>query len=241
MRPAGTLSSDKKHRLERKNMNTSRHDNHRAAPVRGSVAERPRLLKAVVPLLALAGIALAVAWPRPGVMLPLAQAKSPAQRPPMPNFAFPTLDGKRWDLSQHRGRVVLLNFWATWCPPCRAETPGLVQIAQEYRARGLDVAGVAMDQGGTAGVRSFAASYQIPYPILMPTPGSPLTAPIQAFPTTILIDRRGRIAAAYEGELDEATFRPALEKLLRESPPTPGKMLAKGGHHVPPHHPAANQ
>src|ERR1043165_4137524 len=68
-----------------------------------------------------------------------------AKRKNMPELALPELNGASWKLSEHRGKVVLVNFWASWCEPCRDETPGLVKVAAEYRDRGLDVTGVAMD------------------------------------------------------------------------------------------------
>lgn len=146
----------------------------------------------------------------------LAPAKPPVQRKPMADFTLPMLTGRQWTLSQHRGHVVLLNFWATWCPPCQEETPSLVKIAHDYQMRGLDVAGVSMDTGGTGNVRSFVSSYQVPYPILLPKPFSPMTNAIQLFPTTVLIDRQGRVANAFEGALSEATLRPQLDRLLSE-------------------------
>ena len=148
---------------------------------------------------------------------PLTPAKPPVQRKLMPDFTLPTLSGQQWTLSQHRGHVVLLNFWATWCPPCQAETPSLVKIAGDYQAKGLDLAGVSMDTNGLGNVQAFVSSYHVPYPILLPRPFSPLTNTVQAFPTTILIDRQGRVANAFEGALDEATLRPQLERLLSEA------------------------
>ena len=193
-----------------------------------SSRRRRQFLRTGMPLLALIAISLVVGFPRQGMMLPLAQAQSPTKRPVMPNFTFPILDGKKWTLSQHRGQVILLNFWATWCPPCRAETPDMVKLSDQYRARGLDVVGINMDDSNLDNVRSFVAAYHIPYPILLPNPGSPVVTPIQAYPTTVLIDRQGRIASAYEGELDIAAVRPELMKLLEEPDVTPHQSAAKG-------------
>jgi thiol-disulfide isomerase/thioredoxin len=151
---------------------------------------------------------------------PLTPAKPPAQRKPMPDFTMPTLNGQQWILSQHRGHVVLLNFWATWCPPCQAETPSLVKIAREYQGQGLDVAGVAMDSDSRSTakplVQAFVSSYHVPYPILLPSVFSPLTGWVQAYPTTLLIDRQGRVADASVGALDEGSARRELERLLKE-------------------------
>jgi cytochrome c biogenesis protein CcmG/thiol:disulfide interchange protein DsbE len=85
----------------------------------------------------------------------------------MPNFTMTDLQGLPWSLSAHRGRVVLVNFWATWCPPCREEIPGFVRLAK--RARDLDIAGIAMDDGDSAGVRQFVKAAGVPYPVLFPS------------------------------------------------------------------------
>ena len=142
----------------------------------------------------------------------------------MPDFTFQTLDGKSWTLSEHRGHVVLLNFWATWCPPCQSETPSLVKIASVDQARGLDVAGVSMDQtdqNSLSNIRAFVSAYHVPYPVLLPKGFPPITDVVQAFPTTFLIDRQGRVAQTHVGALDEASLGRELERLLKE--PTPSK------------------
>lgn len=152
---------------------------------------------------------------------PLTPALPISRREAMPDFTFQTLDGKPWTLSQHRGHVVLLNFWATWCPPCQSETPSLIKIANEDQRRGLDVAGIAMDQksqDSLKNIQSFVAGYGVPYPILLPTTFSSVTNRIQSYPTTYLIDRQGKIANAFTGALDEATLKPELERLLKEPP-----------------------
>ena len=129
-------------------------------------------------------------------------------------FVMPDLDGKTWKLSDHRGSVVLLNFWATWCEPCRRETPGLVRIAQEYRDRGLVVAGVAMDDEGADAARAFAKEFAIPYPILIPPHDSPLFSAIQALPVTMLFDRGGRVVRRYEGAVSESQWTRDIGNLL---------------------------
>ncbi len=137
------------------------------------------------------------------------------KRRAMPDFSMKTLDGGSWSLSGHRGSVVLLNFWATWCPPCRQELPGLVRVAKAYRGRGVEVAGVSMDEEADL-VRQFAAQHAISYPVLMPSPGEELASQVQSLPTSLLIDRHGRIAKTYVGAESEAVFRRDLETLLAE-------------------------
>ena len=86
-----------------------------------------------------------------------------SERKATANFTLQDIDGKRWNLAEQRGRVVLVNYWATWCPPCRQETPGLVRLAIEYRGKGVEVAGISLDEDLTA-VREFVAEYRISYP-----------------------------------------------------------------------------
>ena len=171
-------------------------------------------------LLGVVGIGLIIsAYPR-DQSVPLPPGVPTSRRKPMSDFRLPTLDGQHWTLSQHRGHVVLLNFWATWCPPCQAETPSLVKIAREYQGQGLDVAGVAMDSDSRSTAKSqvqaFVSSYHVPYPVLLPSAFSPLTSWVQAYPTTLLIDRQGRVADASVGALDEGSARRELERLLKE-------------------------
>ena len=137
------------------------------------------------------------------------------KRRAMPEFHMKTLDGGSWSLSGHRGSVVLLNFWATWCPPCRQELPGLVRLANAYRSRGVEVAGVSMDEAAEL-VRQFAVQHAISYPVLLPRPGEELASQVQSLPTSLLIDRQGRIAKTYVGAESEAVFRRDLEMLLAE-------------------------
>ena len=139
---------------------------------------------------------------------------SAGKRKPMPDLAFVDLDGNPWKLSDHRGQVVLVNFWASWCPPCREETPRLVRLSNDNKSRGLEVVGVAMDEGGFEGVRRFVRKYDVPYPILLPGAGARLMPSVETLPTTFLIDKQGQLAALYSGAMEESVFRQDVEKLL---------------------------
>ncbi len=125
-----------------------------------------------------------------------------------------TLDGHTWRLADYRGSVVLVNFWATWCPPCRMETPGLVAVANEFQPKGLAVVGVNMDEGGEEAVREFAGKYRMPYPVGILPQDTALSGQIDSLPTTFLIDRNGQIATAYTGMVNEADLRHDVERLL---------------------------
>ncbi len=133
----------------------------------------------------------------------------------MADFQMNDLQGRPWKLSDHRGEVVLVNFWATWCGPCREETPGLVELARNFAGRGLEVAGVSMDEAG-GDVPGFVRRYQIPYEILRPPAGPSIASNIDALPTSFLIDRQGRIARTYGGAYPESVFRKDVEQLLTE-------------------------
>jgi len=140
----------------------------------------------------------------------------PATRLAATRLALPDLGGRTWTLDERRGKVVLVNYWATWCRPCRRETPGLVRLANQYRARGLEVVGISLDQNGQDAVRWFVRRYRVPYPVLLPPSGSAVPRQIEAVPTTLLIDRQGRVAKTYVGAVSESTFRSDVESLLAE-------------------------
>jgi cytochrome c biogenesis protein CcmG, thiol:disulfide interchange protein DsbE len=132
------------------------------------------------------------------------------------DLVMPELDGGSWRLSQHRGEVVLINYWASWCGPCREETPGLIDLARDYRYKGLSIVGVSMDMGGKPAVESFLSEFHMPYPVLMPDLASPSVPAVEALPTTVLVDRNGRAAKSYVGAVKESIFRSDVDQLLRE-------------------------
>ncbi len=134
------------------------------------------------------------------------------------DMAFPQLDGGSWRLSDHRGQVVLINYWASWCAPCREETPGLIDLARDYRYKGLTIVGVAVDRGGRPAVESFLREYHLPYPVLIPDLSLPSAPALDALPTTVLLDRDGRTAKSYIGATRESVFRADVDKLLSEQP-----------------------
>ena len=139
-----------------------------------------------------------------------------SQRQVMPSLTLKQLDGDTWRLADHRGQAILINYWATWCAPCRNETPGLVRLADDERAKGLAVLGISMDTGDPELVRSFVRQMRVAYPIALPEPMSQMAAGMVGLPTSILVDRHGRIAKTYIGETPEAEFRADLDKVLAE-------------------------
>ena len=166
------------------------------------------VLIGVVPLV------LAILIPREST--PRGNVKPITARKAMPDFKLHDLGGASWQLSAHKGDVVLVNFWATWCAPCRQETPGLIRIARRYGMKGLAIAGVNMDEGGAGPVRDFVRDFGVNYPVMRPDSSFLLANEIDSLPTTFLIDRKGRIARTYIGEVAESVFRADIESLLAE-------------------------
>ena len=123
-------------------------------------------------------------------------------RAEIPPFSAPDLDGRVISTAALRGKVVLVNFWATWCPPCREEIPDLVALQAKYKDT-LQIIGVSQDSGSIDAVRRFASLHSINYPIVMSTPEIERLFPnVYALPTTFIIDRDGRLAQKHIGLLN---------------------------------------
>ncbi len=136
-----------------------------------------------------------------------------ADRQTMGDFSAADLSGKPWRIADYRGQVVLVNVFATWCPPCREETPGLVELSNQYAGKGLQVVGVSLDEQGKSVLEPFVKEYKIKYPVLLPDVNSPFTR-IQSIPVTFLIDQQGRVAKRYEGAVTRRTFEHDVKRLL---------------------------
>ena len=125
--------------------------------------------------------------------------KNPAA---VPALTMHDLDGRAISPDSLRGKVVIVNFWATWCPPCRAEIPDLVALQEKYGDR-LQIIGVSQDEGGVEVVRRFAADRHVNYPIVMMTPEIDKAFPgISALPTSYIVDREARIVQRHVGMLN---------------------------------------
>jgi peroxiredoxin len=131
-----------------------------------------------------------------------------------PDFSLTGLGGQSFQLSQYRGRVVVLNFWATWCAPCRAETPRFVDLQSKYRDQGLQILGVSLDDDATP-VRSFYDQFKMNYPVAV---GDATLAEqfggILGLPVTFLIGCDGRIYAKHAGETDASHIQQEIKPLL---------------------------
>jgi cytochrome c biogenesis protein CcmG, thiol:disulfide interchange protein DsbE len=133
-----------------------------------------------------------------------------------PAFTLTDIDGKPLSLAGYKGKVVLLDFWATWCVPCQAEIPHFVEFQNNYAAQGFQVVGISMDDGPDP-VHPFYQQYKMNYPVAM---GSTQLAEsyggILGLPVTFLIDRDGRIAAKYRGQTDAGIIQQKLVELLAQ-------------------------
>jgi cytochrome c biogenesis protein CcmG/thiol:disulfide interchange protein DsbE len=142
----------------------------------------------------------------------------PENRGMAPDFTLRDRDGKPVQLSQFRGDVVLLNFWATWCAPCREEIPFFIGFQQTYRDRGFVALGVALDDDGWNAVKPYADAKKINYPVLV---GDDKIAErfggLKAVPTTFIIDRQGRIAATHVGLCQRSEYENDIRAVLKET------------------------
>jgi cytochrome c biogenesis protein CcmG/thiol:disulfide interchange protein DsbE len=143
------------------------------------------------------------------------------KRHPMPSLQIHLLNGEIWSLVDHRGQVVAINYWASWCGPCWQETPMLVKISRDFSTQGFVIVGVAVDERNSneipQGVSNFVNALKVSYPIGLVAPMSQLTYSMEGLPTTILIDRKGRIARTYVGAVPETIFRNDISALLKET------------------------
>lgn len=146
-----------------------------------------------------------------------AHVDAPAQRKPAAGFALRDVDGRTARLEDYRGRVVLLDFWATWCGPCKVEEPWLKEFERTYKDRGFAVLAVSMDEEGWDAVRPYIAKHQLNYRVLMASADIDTLYPgMEAWPFTYLIDRQGRIAWQHMGVASKPEMRATIEKLLME-------------------------
>ncbi len=173
-----------------------------------------------VAVLLLIGAYLALQWVAALLKAPGIDVEPPENRQPFAvDFALSTLQGNTVRLADLRGQVVLLNFWATWCYPCRSEMPSLNELYRDYQHKGFEILAVASDEQGREVVAPFVKTYALTFPILLDrrnVVGARLH--LQGIPTTYVVDKQGRVAGLEVGARDwnKAAFRRFLDQLLAE-------------------------
>ncbi|MGH2651556.1 MAG: TlpA family protein disulfide reductase [Actinomycetota bacterium] len=147
------------------------------------------------------------------------KARAEIENTPAPDFELPSLDdGTPIALSSFRGHVVVLNFWASWCAPCRVEAPGLRRVSDRYRDRGVRFLGVDYRDDDAAG-RAFVDEFRLTYPSVTDPSGSlAYDYELIGFPTTFIIDAAGTIRYSFVGYLDEGVLEEALNDVLSMVP-----------------------
>ena len=132
-----------------------------------------------------------------------------------PNFVLTTSSGKEIELQKLSGKVVVVNFWATWCGPCRAEIPGMLEVYAKYKEKGLEIVGISLDQSGWRVINPFVERMNITYPVVWDR-GEVAQAygGIQAIPTTFIIDREGNVVKRHMGYLSREAFEQVLQQYI---------------------------
>ena len=177
-------------------------------------------------ILMLASLAAGILWTvasrlPSAVGAPLSSSPSPREGFLAPDFTLNTLDGYQVTLSDLRGKIVVINFWATWCLPCRAETPALEKAYEQYEDSGVVILGVNLtNQDLISDVEAFVQEFSLTYPILLDRDGSAVYLyRVNGLPSTFFINRQGVIrTVVVGGPMSETFIRSKIEALLKEGP-----------------------
>ncbi len=139
------------------------------------------------------------------------------------DFTLTDSKGASVKLSDYKGQVVLLDFWATWCGGCKVEIPWYMEFQNKYKASGLSVIGVLMDEDGWKSVKPFLENQPVNYPVVIGNRDLAKRYMVDAMPMTLLIDREGKIAASHVGMVDKDAFEGEIRVLLQDSAKNAGK------------------
>lgn len=135
---------------------------------------------------------------------------------PAPAWELKDLAGNTIRSADLKGKVVILDFWATWCPPCRAEIPGFIELQKEYQGKPVAIIGFSVDEGGADVVKSFGEKQGINYPIVLADEKTQKAfGDIEAIPTTFVIDTAGRIVNKHVGFTEKSEFEKEIQALLK--------------------------
>jgi thiol-disulfide isomerase/thioredoxin len=176
---------------------------------------RSRVFRNFLLLGAVIAGALMIAYP----YLPRVSAavKNAKDRNPAPGFTLKDPRGRDLTLSDYKGKVVLLNFWATWCGPCKIEIPWFIEFEKSYNTRGFAVVGISMDEDGWNAVKPYVEQKQMNYRVAIGDDGlAQKYGGIDSLPTTFLIDRAGRVAAVHMGLVSKNVYEREIQELLAE-------------------------
>ena len=151
-------------------------------------------------------------------MFSFSPAPSLQQEGKRPELTLKDLNGRTIRLSKYHGKVVLINFWATWCPPCRAEMPDLIRLQREHAKDGLQIIGITYERESKARVRRFAGRIKVNYPIILGTPEiKGRFSPDEILPLTVVINRDGQVVEVIRGILLRQEFDEKIKPLLKEN------------------------
>jgi peroxiredoxin len=137
---------------------------------------------------------------------------------PAPNFKVSTTSGQQVSLENYRGHVLVLDFFATWCQPCRVSIPHLVEMNRKYGNQGLQVLGMSADEDGESVVKAFADKHRITYPIALAGESTQADFGVRSVPVMFVIDKKGRVAEVFRGFTDDVarSTEQLIKKLLAE-------------------------
>ncbi len=145
------------------------------------------------------------------------KAQQHLDRKPAANFTLADASGAKVALADYKGKVVLLNFWATWCGPCKVEIPWFVEFNKTYKDRGLAVVGVSLDDDGWKSVKPYLAEKKIDYTVVVGNDAvSKSFGDVDSLPTTFIIDQDGRIAFTHTGLVSKDTYEKEIQSLLND-------------------------
>lgn len=163
------------------------------------------------------------------------QSAAAGDKPLAPQFSLTDIFGQKLNLSDYRGKVVLLDFWATWCGPCRMEIPGFIKLQRQYGSQGFQIIGISMDDSASP-VLKFYKQFGMDYPVAMGNSQlAALYGGIIGLPTTFLIGRDGRIYDKVPGAVDEQRFVIEIKNLLASSAKGPDQGFKAAGDSAPIH------
>lgn len=167
-----------------------------------------------IPVVIAAGLWFCWPWVAHQLAMRILETQVPDVGRVAPEFRLENSAGKRVQLSDFQGKVVLLNFWATWCGPCKTEIPWFAEFEREFAGKGFEVVGIAMDDDGWPVVKPFVAAQKVPYPVLLGDDGvSQLYGGVEALPTTFLIGRDGKVKYLHRGLIEKAEYAREIAEL----------------------------